>query len=94
MKPRPPQTNGQQEPGYPEHETVVYSIRYGNLTAHRPRPRCMIEAPHMITECGEWRHAIATMVDDPMAGTRMLGCMLLALLALLVVIVVLAAVYG
>jgi hypothetical protein len=47
-------TNCQQEPSYPGAETVVFSIRFPELTCHRPTKRCQIEAPHAIAECDEW----------------------------------------
>ena len=53
MSERPRQTNCQQEPSYPDHETVVFSIRFPDLTAHSKSSRCPIEEPHLISECGE-----------------------------------------
>lgn len=51
---RPAPTNCQQEPPYPEHETVVCSLRYPDLTAHLPSERCATQEPHPIPECGEF----------------------------------------
>lgn len=51
---RPRQTCCQIEPAYPGLETVVYSIRFPHLTAHRPTERCPIEGPHEVNDCGEW----------------------------------------
>lgn len=48
-------TNCQQEPNYPNHETVIISMRYPDLTGHRVTARCAIQEPHAITECGEWK---------------------------------------
>ena len=45
--------NGQMEPPYPEHETVVFSIRYPYHTTHRATDLCAIEGPHLIEDCGE-----------------------------------------
>ena len=47
-------TNCQQEPGYPRHRTVVFSIRYPDMTGHLPSRRCKIKGPHLIAECGEY----------------------------------------
>lgn len=51
---RPHQTNCQQEPSYPGLTTAVFSIRFPELTVHRTTSMCPIEAPHPISECGEW----------------------------------------
>lgn len=45
-------TNCQQEPPYPDHETVCMSMRYPDMTCHEPSAGCGIQEPHMITECG------------------------------------------
>lgn len=47
-------TNLQAEPGYPGIQTVVFSIRSPNMTAHISSERCLIECPHLISECGEF----------------------------------------
>jgi hypothetical protein len=51
---RPRQTNCQQEPSYPEHETVVFSLRFPDLTVHSKSKRCKIGEPHEIAICGEF----------------------------------------
>lgn len=51
---RPRQTNCQQEPSYPEHDTVIASIRYPDLTCHLPTDVCSIEEPHNVSECRIW----------------------------------------
>lgn len=51
--------NCQHEPPYPGLNTVVMSIRYPERTAHKPTALCVIEAPHLTRECGEWaEHSI------------------------------------
>lgn len=49
---RPKQTNCQQEPPYPEHDTIVFSIRNPDLTVHGKSDKCPYEAPHRLEECG------------------------------------------
>lgn len=51
---RPVQYNCCNEPPYPDHETVVFSIRYPDVTSHRATERCKIEWPHLIQECREF----------------------------------------
>lgn len=50
---RPRQTNCQQEPAYPGHETVVCALRAPELLCHLATPQCPIEGPHRWDECGE-----------------------------------------
>lgn len=47
-------TSGGHEPAYPLHGTVVFSIRYPNMTCHEPTRRCKTEEPHQIANCGEF----------------------------------------
>jgi hypothetical protein len=54
MMPRNDPTNCQNEPGYPDHATVIMSIRYPELVCHSLRLRCVIQEPHRINECGEF----------------------------------------
>lgn len=54
MRERPLQQNCQIEPSYPDHETVIASIRDPELTCHLPQERCTIQEPHRIAECGLW----------------------------------------
>lgn len=54
MSKRPAQTNCQQEPPYPDHATVVFTIREPEWTAHAASSRCAIEEPHRIDDCGEF----------------------------------------
>lgn len=51
---RPKQTNCQQEPTYPDHQTVVFSIRYPDMTCHLRTDLCPTEHPHLIEECEEF----------------------------------------
>lgn len=50
-------TNLSAEPGYPNHPTVIMSMRRPGLTAHLPTERCAIQEPHETSECGEWAAA-------------------------------------
>ena len=43
------------EPPYPYHRTVVFSLSAPTMTAHIPSNRCAIEHPHEIADCGEWQ---------------------------------------
>lgn len=54
MTQRPKQTNCRNEPAYPDHETVVMSMKNPNLTAHLPSKRCDVQCPHPIIYCGEF----------------------------------------
>ena len=54
MTERAEPTSYQQEPGYPDHSTVMFSIRYPDLTCHLPTARCGTQEPHTIAECGEF----------------------------------------
>ncbi len=47
-------TNCQQEPNYPGVRTVVFALRFPDMTAHAPTRRCGIQEPHAIAECGEF----------------------------------------
>lgn len=40
MTERPKQTNCQQEPAYPDHETVVFSIRFPDYYLHESDNGC------------------------------------------------------
>lgn len=51
------QTNCQQEPHYPDHETVAMSLRYPMMTCHHPTDRCAIQEPHQTSECGQFTAA-------------------------------------
>ena len=51
---RPAQTNCQQEPPFLGDPTVVFSMSYPGMTAHRPTALCSIQEPHAIAECKEW----------------------------------------
>ena len=42
------------EPPYPGLQTVVFSIRFPEMTAHSATERCSLEEPHLISACGEW----------------------------------------
>lgn len=55
MTPRPRQTDCQHEPPYPDHQTVVFSIRYPDAVIHSPSSYCSIQEPHLIAECGEFK---------------------------------------
>lgn len=50
---RPRQTNCQQEPNFPRHQTVIFSLRYPGLTCHRPTRNCRTQEPHNWLTCGE-----------------------------------------
>lgn len=54
MMRRPRQTDCQSEPGYPGADTIVFSLRYPDLTCHLPHPECEIQEPHLIAECGRF----------------------------------------
>jgi hypothetical protein len=58
--------NGQQEPRYTDELTVTCSMRYPDLTCHRPTSRCGIQEPHAIVKCGE----IASPGAKPVGLTR------------------------
>ena len=51
---RPRQVNCQNEPPYPEHETVVFALGYPEWTAHQESVRCVKGYPHRADECGEF----------------------------------------
>lgn len=63
LEQRPKQINCQNEPAYPEHETVVFSISAPDMTAHLKTDLCSIECPHPITECGIWVVAVSSEAD-------------------------------
>jgi hypothetical protein len=52
--PRYAPTNCQTEPHYPNHDTVTFSIRAPEHTAHPASELCGIEEPHEISKCGEF----------------------------------------
>jgi hypothetical protein len=54
LRSRPAQYDCQIEPTYPDHETVVFAIRFPDGVCHLAHPQCSIEAPHLITECGRF----------------------------------------
>ena len=62
---RPKQTNCQQEPSYPDHETVVFAMIAPDMTCHLPSSRCTIQEPHLIRECGEFVHAPSPVEATP-----------------------------
>lgn len=51
---RPTPKNLDCEPPYPDHDTVLISIRFPEMTAHLSTERCPHEHPHLIAECGEF----------------------------------------
>ena len=53
---RPKQTDCRQEPDYFLSNTVLFSIRSPDITAHMPTHRCARLEPHPMSECGEWRN--------------------------------------
>ena len=53
----------QHEPPFPGMPTVVFSIRYPDLTAHLASAACPLEVPHAISDCGEW-----DAVPSPLSG--------------------------
>lgn len=55
MNQRPKQMNCQNEPAYPSHVTVLFSIGDPELTGHAKHKDCPIEEPHKISECGMFR---------------------------------------
>lgn len=57
MTVRPRQTDCQHEPAYPDHETVLFSLRDPDMVSHLKTARCLIEYPHLILQCGEYRSA-------------------------------------
>jgi hypothetical protein len=62
VTPEPPRpTNAQHEPHYPGSETVTCSIRFPLMTCHHASPRCQIEAPHLVVECGEISPEVAAL---------------------------------
>jgi hypothetical protein len=42
----------QHEPPYPDHDTVIFSIRDPVGVGHRKHPECEKEEWHLISECG------------------------------------------
>ena len=42
------------EPPYPDHKTVLFSVRFPDMTGHLATARCPIEEPHLISECAEF----------------------------------------
>lgn len=54
VKQRPRLTDCRYEPGYSEHETVMFSMGAPDLVCHRASARCGVECPHGIAECGEF----------------------------------------
>ena len=52
LEPREKPRNCQQEPAYPNHETVVFCLCAPDMTAHNTAAECQIEHPHQISECG------------------------------------------
>lgn len=57
MAERPKQRDCQNEPTYPDHETVVFSIRSPDMVAHLATGRCEKEYLHLIKECGEYQES-------------------------------------
>lgn len=51
---RPQQTDCSAEPPYPDHQTVVLSIRHPDWVCHPPSGRCALQLPHDIGACGEF----------------------------------------
>lgn len=51
---RPKQTDCRNEPGYPQHDTVVFCLKYPELTLHKPSKKCKKQEVHLIRYCGEW----------------------------------------
>ena len=45
------------EPPYEGLNTVLFSIRYPDMTAHLATDRCPLEYPHEISVCGEWNES-------------------------------------
>lgn len=62
-KRRPRQTNCQNEPPYPDHETVVFCIRAPDTVIHSSSGRCAVEHPHLIADCGEFANPRAIEED-------------------------------
>jgi hypothetical protein len=58
MVKRPRQRNCLQEPSFPLHETVLFSMSSPNLTMHGDSKRCYTIYPHPIKECGEFREML------------------------------------
>lgn len=54
MSARPKQQDCRYEPAYPDHDTVVCAMAAPDITVHRASPRCEIDHPHPISECGEF----------------------------------------
>jgi len=52
MKDRGIPTNLDYEPSYPNHETVLFSIRFPDLICHSKKDDCKIEEPHNYKVCG------------------------------------------
>lgn len=48
-------TNCQNEPAYPDHDTVVFCLSAPDMTAHLRSAHCKTEHPHLITECREFQ---------------------------------------
>lgn len=70
MTVRPKQRDCQFEPPYPDHDTVLFSIRFPEMVGHLASARCPIEEPHRIEECGEFEEIGGG--TEPEGGT--LGC--------------------
>ena len=51
---RPEQRDCRQEPSYPDHATVVFALRWPDLTCHDSSARCQTQEPHLVAECGEY----------------------------------------
>lgn len=59
-------SNAQQEPPFPDEETVAMSIRYPMMTCHLPTERCAIQEPHQSKDCGEFGASPTPSADTPL----------------------------
>lgn len=64
---RPKQTDCQIEPSFPDHATVLFSIRFPDLVGHLPTLRCSIQEPHHIDDCQEFDRLAPTL---PVSASR------------------------
>jgi hypothetical protein len=55
---RPPPTNLNHEPPYPnETDLVMFSLSHPDWTGHLRHRECEIEVPHKIEDCGLWQES-------------------------------------